>query len=615
MAVKEIWTQAAWDGDVSIPVRLYDPAVRYADGGMVSQAERVRRQGSMGDDVLIHVNPHEFQQMVHAWGDPTFNDSTGLPEWGLGRLAKKLGHGLKNVVKSKWFGTLAPIAASIFLPGIGGLIAQSLIGAANSKLNGGNAVTGALTGAATHFIGGGNTAVGGAGPSTISNLIGKIPGGEAGPAGTIGTDAAGVPTSVPTDVMVPSSPPPTGALGKMGATVKPMLSKMAGYGESNLGRFGTSVMMQGMRDAQSGYANASRAAAAAQDPNNPGGGGALSNFGEPLPQLKFGRKRTEPSDYFTYGETSGPHQFFDPNEIPFYDPNNPTQTEPVGRASGGGVRGPGTGRSDEIDARLSDGEYVMDAETVAMLGDGSVDAGARKLDELRHRLRKHKGKALVKGKISPDARDPEHYMSKGGTVLKALKGGTPKQSVEERLAQLLMMQRMANAYKDVSRTPKEITPEELMDIPIVKKAEGGKVNAGKSVRSLIDMANRLQEAYNLDQGSADVGDISERIDSMIPGASGKIVATMSKGGSVAELIASLMKHFKPTVAEKAPSLDRRIADRRVNANLMDAGPIADQLRAINPESPILKQYDFEQQKKNLMTRKQVYDLLTQGEEQ
>lgn len=76
----------------------------------------------------------------------------------------------------------------------------------------------------------------------------------------------------------------------------------------------------------------------------------------------------------------------------------------------GSVRGKGTGRSDEIPARLSDGEYVMDAETVSMLGDGSTEAGSRKLDELRAKLRSHKGKVLAKGKFSPNAMDPLHYL-------------------------------------------------------------------------------------------------------------------------------------------------------------------------------------------------------------
>lgn len=74
------------------------------------------------------------------------------------------------------------------------------------------------------------------------------------------------------------------------------------------------------------------------------------------------------------------------------------------------ARGSGSGRDDTINARLSDGEYVMDAETVAMLGDGSTDAGARRLDDMRSQLRKHKGKMLAKGKFSPNAKSPLAYL-------------------------------------------------------------------------------------------------------------------------------------------------------------------------------------------------------------
>lgn len=79
----------------------------------------------------------------------------------------------------------------------------------------------------------------------------------------------------------------------------------------------------------------------------------------------------------------------------------------------GGVRGDGSGREDLIDAKLSDGEWVADAETVALLGDGSSEEGIRRLDEMRERLRSHKGQALAKGKFSPDAKRPEDYMRRG----------------------------------------------------------------------------------------------------------------------------------------------------------------------------------------------------------
>lgn len=83
-------------------------------------------------------------------------------------------------------------------------------------------------------------------------------------------------------------------------------------------------------------------------------------------------------------------------------------------AEGGlSVQGDGDGRSDSIDARLSDGEYVMDAETVALLGNGSNKAGAGKLDRLRVNIRKHKGRKLAKGALSADAKAPERYLAGG----------------------------------------------------------------------------------------------------------------------------------------------------------------------------------------------------------
>lgn len=76
--------------------------------------------------------------------------------------------------------------------------------------------------------------------------------------------------------------------------------------------------------------------------------------------------------------------------------------------------GRGDGRSDHIEARLSPGEYVFDAETTALLGDGDSAAGARKLDKMRESVRKQKGAKLAKGDISPKAKKhAEEYLSAG----------------------------------------------------------------------------------------------------------------------------------------------------------------------------------------------------------
>ena len=74
------------------------------------------------------------------------------------------------------------------------------------------------------------------------------------------------------------------------------------------------------------------------------------------------------------------------------------------------AQGSGSGRADTIDAKLSDGEYVIDAETVALLGDGSTKEGARRLDMMRQQLRRQKGKQLARGQFSQSAKMPLAYI-------------------------------------------------------------------------------------------------------------------------------------------------------------------------------------------------------------
>jgi hypothetical protein len=93
-------------------------------------------------------------------------------------------------------------------------------------------------------------------------------------------------------------------------------------------------------------------------------------------------------------------------------PDNPAVGTVDGRhdyRNGAAVRGPGTGQSDDIPAMLADGEYVIDAELVSMLGDGSNKAGAEKLDKFREEVRKHK-RSTPLHKIPRPAKAPLAYM-------------------------------------------------------------------------------------------------------------------------------------------------------------------------------------------------------------
>jgi len=55
-------------------------------------------------------------------------------------------------------------------------------------------------------------------------------------------------------------------------------------------------------------------------------------------------------------------------------------------AGGGEIVGPGTGTSDSIPARLSDGEFVMTAKAVRNAGNGDRDVGAARMYDMMNRF-------------------------------------------------------------------------------------------------------------------------------------------------------------------------------------------------------------------------------------
>jgi len=91
----------------------------------------------------------------------------------------------------------------------------------------------------------------------------------------------------------------------------------------------------------------------------------------------------------------------------------------LGDYSDGGrlLRGPGDGVSDSIPAtigkkqpaRLADGEFVVPARIVSELGNGSTEAGARKLYAMMNRVQSARGKTVGKGKVAKNSRS-ERYL-------------------------------------------------------------------------------------------------------------------------------------------------------------------------------------------------------------
>lgn len=87
----------------------------------------------------------------------------------------------------------------------------------------------------------------------------------------------------------------------------------------------------------------------------------------------------------------------------------------IGGKADGMIDGGGDGMSDSVPATIdgqedllvSKDEYVIDAPTVAMIGNGSSDAGAKKLDNMREEVRK----AATGSRIQPKKIDAEGIMS------------------------------------------------------------------------------------------------------------------------------------------------------------------------------------------------------------
>lgn len=232
----------------------------------------------------------------------------------------------------------------------------------------------------------------------------------------------------------PSSSGDSGGGGVLGALGSAL-------GVSNLGQF---VQKYGaLAPLLSSLLGSNKPASA---PSTPAGYGAIPAI--PTPNATRSYSQPNIQNWYTYGQ--GPEaNFFSNNQLPYVPgvspqsaapstsnapmmttqplSNSGMQPMPILRKQGGSMfnsqqgdsyvpdTGQGDGTADNIDAKLSPGEYVMDAGTVSMLGNGSNEAGARALEGLRQRIRKHAGKHLVKGKQFMKAKAPEQYLKKTGS--------------------------------------------------------------------------------------------------------------------------------------------------------------------------------------------------------
>lgn len=444
-----------YDGAGAFPVKVYwdgGAVDGYAKGGLVDEAHSIKEAGRGGDSVVVHINRDELEQLRQEWGEPTINPETGMPEFflgGLGKLLKKVG---------KVALPIAGIAAN-FIPGIGPLASAAIgaaTGAGGSLLNGGG-LKGALTGGLMGALPGALKGIGGVAPAAATTAAGA----GAGTAGTAMSNAAqtalkAVPAaagsaasplalspllSTPITSATQIAPTLAAAQGVTPAatTAAPAVTTVAptapaarpNFWNRNFSPFGLNTGIPnkfavpalglGAIALAGGFKSPKEDPAQSADQffgqsvNKSSGPGAAASP-RPLavnnrPTEDYARAGYMP-EYQYYGMAKGgevpPMAARPPAKRGKRPPAKKPSAPPA--APSLAVQGPGDGRDDQIDAKLSDGEYVMDAETVSMLGNGSNQAGAKALDGLRVNLRKHKGSKLAKGKISPNAKQPGAYM-------------------------------------------------------------------------------------------------------------------------------------------------------------------------------------------------------------
>lgn len=446
---------------------MQPPQMMMARGGLTDLA----RMGRNGDTMLAHITPREAEILRMRGGAGTINPVTGMPEFFLKKLFKAIlpfainfiAPGLGTAIGSALGATGATAAA----------LGSAVIGGVSSGLTGGNVLQGALMGGLGGGLGGvtggavsnalglglgptGQSILGsgllgaGAGLATgqgalkgalqgiaggaISQFAGGMGGGSAlgqglgaagqtfGQALTAGYDprtaagmgaltglAAGMqykPSQAAVDAAKSGKSEPS--FFERALAGGPLDPAKAGATEGG-SSFGTLGKLALAGTALSGMAGAPAEVKQAVSSLSPS---QQEYFNRPTVQWDWNQMQRDAS---ASGMSLSQYmaQNWDKVSRGQYAMGQPE----VAMAMGGPLgqvarfaRGAGSGRDDTINARLSDGEYVMDAETVAMLGDGSSKEGARRLDQMRASLRSHKGKALAKGKFSPDAKSPLQYI-------------------------------------------------------------------------------------------------------------------------------------------------------------------------------------------------------------
>lgn len=444
----------------------------FARGGLAQAARRLQAAGRGGDTMLAHINPREADMLRRSGGSGTINPATGLPEYfSLKSLIKTVAPIALSIV-APGVGTAISGALGLGLGTVGSaILGGAVTGGLGSALTGGNPLQGAALGAMGQGLGGmiGGAVAPGMGQvaqnAIGSGIIGGAMGATTGQGALRGAAQGALGSYLGSQVQGAGG---TGAFGTGVNTAGSQFGNMmaAGFkpGESLAGA-GLAGLASGLYSSYSpsktAVESARQAGASSTDRafmnSNYGyeGSGSAPTadsgvFGKlgpkelmmgatllgslssapPAVQQAVSTMSPEQREYFNRPSVTWDWNAMQQDAaksgvaLPEYMARNwnlitgGKYNQPVPRLARGGAlsqvaylaRGSGSGRADTIDARLSDGEYVMDAETVALLGDGSTKEGARRLDAMRQQVRQHKGKSMAAGNFSANAKSPLSYL-------------------------------------------------------------------------------------------------------------------------------------------------------------------------------------------------------------
>jgi hypothetical protein len=415
-----------------------------------SLAEIIRQQGEGEDTILAHINPIEAAVLKSMGGSGTINPKTGLPQFGLFSNPKK------------WFKSVVGPAAGVvlgnmILPGLGGIIGGALGGAAGSSIRGRkdhlqSALRGGLMGTiaptAAGLLGSGASSIGGSGAGNYLTNYGTR--NAILPSLGIGNSASS--SSIPQVVQAGEQASSTASREAINKLAEEKAKK--GFFDSLVGNskdfftqpanlMSTAVLAnqlipqkekkvkettpEEIAPNEKRYRNASRlsqseleAEAAYSLAQREAKRKARSNLygleNSSIPPLY--RKVNSPAEY---ENTRRWLEYYDNPEFTgnqvrmkeggaYHSGLGDYEIEEIGYPMGiiGYLNGYSGGQDDDINAKLSDGEYVIDASTVSDLGDGNNANGAKKLDQMRRNIRVHKRGGSIK--MPPKAHSLLSYM-------------------------------------------------------------------------------------------------------------------------------------------------------------------------------------------------------------